>query len=80
MFAPWLNLAMLAFESQQVMALRMVRLASGGFGALDEVRLMVGEKLLAGQHAGEQLLAGASPNAVVSQYRRIVRANARRLS
>ena len=80
MFAPWFNFAMLALESQQVVALRLIKLASGGPFAMDEAQLMVGEKVAAGRHAGERLLAGSSPDAVVSRYRRIVQANVRRLS
>ncbi len=80
MFASWLNLAMLALESQHVMTLRMIKLASGGSVALDEAQLMVSEKMSAGHHAGERLMAGASADAIVSRYRGIVQANARRLS
>jgi len=41
---------------------------------------MVAEKIAAAQNAGWQLMQGASPDSIVTGYRRTVRANKRRLS
>ena len=79
MFRPWFDLAMLALESQQVIALRMLRLAAGGAGAQREARRMVSEKIVAAAGANARLMTGASPGSVVRSYRKKVRANARRL-
>src|SRR3954453_22928934 len=43
--------AMLAMEAQQVVALRLMRLAVGGTAARPEARLMVAEKVAAAQKA-----------------------------
>ena len=80
MFASWYNLTMLAAESQQVVWLRLTKLAAGGPGAAHEAQLMVAEKLAAATHATGRLALGASPDSVVRSYRQKVRANARRLS
>jgi len=77
---PWLNMMMLAAESQQVIALRMMKLAAGGKGAEAETQLMLSEKMTAATQAGVKLMAGGSSDSVVSDYRRKVRANIRRLS
>jgi hypothetical protein len=74
------HLAMLAAESQQVIWLRMLKLAAGGMGAQREAELMVSEKVAAATQATSSLAMGASPNSVVKRYRTKVRANARRLS
>jgi hypothetical protein len=75
----WYNLAMLATESQQVFWLRMMKLGGGGASARNEAFLMVSEKLAAAGEAAGRLMMGASPNSVVIDYRRAVRANAERL-
>jgi hypothetical protein len=80
MFGYWSNLAMLAIESQQVVALRMMKLAAGGSGAHSEAHRMVSEKMTEANNAAMSLMMGASPDSVVHGYRRKVRANARRLS
>lgn len=80
MFGPWHNVAMLAIESQQVMWLRTMKLASGGPSGQREALLMVAEKMAASTQAAGKLMAGASAQSIVSGYRRKVRANARRLS
>jgi hypothetical protein len=79
MLAGWYNLAMLATESQQVVWLRMVKFGGGGASARNEAFLMVSEKLAAAADAAGRLMMGATPNSVVSDYRRTVRANADRL-
>jgi hypothetical protein len=54
-------------------------LALGGSKASDEANRMVTEKMAAAIHATGRLMMGASPDSVVSGYRRKVRANSRRL-
>jgi hypothetical protein len=77
---PWFTGAMLAFESCEVVGLRLAKLAVGDLAADDEARLMVSEKIGAMFEAGARLMAGASPAAVIGRYREHVAANARRLS
>jgi hypothetical protein len=77
---PWLAASMLAFESCEVMRLRLAKLAVGDLAADDEARLMVSEKVDAMFEAGASLMAGASPAAVIDRYREHVAANAKRLS
>jgi|ERR1700733_1834296 hypothetical protein len=77
---PWFAGAMLAFESCEVMGLRLAKLAVGDLAADNEARLMVSEKVDAMFEAGASLMAGASPAAVIGRYREHVAANVRRLS
>jgi hypothetical protein len=76
----WTNLIMLGIESQQVICLRVAKLAAGGPQAALEAQLMVSEKILQGVSAGTKLMLGATPNSVVQGYRKKVRANAKRLA
>ncbi|MCX5517352.1 hypothetical protein OSH10_02790 [Kaistia defluvii] len=80
MFHTWLNLNRLAFESQQVVLLRMIKLAAGGANAQREAELMMREKVLAATQSSLRMAGGASLDSVVRSYRQKVRANARRLS
>lgn len=80
MLKSWFNLTMLAMESQQVIAMRMVKLAMGGPKAQAEASLMVSEKVAAAALAGGRLMSGATHDSVVQGYRRKVKANARRLA
>ncbi len=80
MIGPWFQLAMLTAEAQQVMWLRMMRLAAGGPGAKREAERMVSEKVTAAGAAAGRLMTGATADSVVRGYRRKVRANARRLT
>ncbi|MET4634275.1 MULTISPECIES: hypothetical protein [Kaistia] len=80
MFHTWLNLNMLAFESQQVIFLRLMTLAAGGRDAQREAELMLREKVLAASQSSVRMAGGASLDSVVQTYRKTVRANARRLS
>jgi hypothetical protein len=75
-----MNVTMLALESQQVIWLRTMKLASGGPEANLEAHLMVSEKVEAAGQAAMHLLTGHSPDSVVTKYRRKVRANVRRLA
>ncbi len=77
---PWLAGAMLAFESCEVIRLRLAKLAAGDGAADCEARLMVSEKVDAMFEAGASLMAGASAASVIGRYREHVAANAKRLS
>ncbi|MET0273316.1 MAG: hypothetical protein ABW360_10020 [Phenylobacterium sp.] len=88
---PWVRLAFDSFalgaEAQGVVALRMLKLAGGGAAAAVETQLMISEKLKAAAEVQAQvmtsLLTGSghlAPQRAVSQYRRTVRANRRRLT
>jgi hypothetical protein len=82
-FAP----AMLAIEAQQVIALRMAKLAFGGPAAMFEASRMVTEKLNASMQAAGMVsvaMMNGEPDGgadqVVHMLRKEVRANRRRLS
>jgi len=76
----WLDLTMLAVESQQVICLRSMKIAVGGKRAHKEARLMLTEKAVAGFQESWRLMMGAPAQSIVKRYRKKVRANARRLS
>ena len=84
----WIYANRFAIETQQVIALRLMRLASGGMAAVGEAHCMVAEKIAAGiaaqAAAAAALIAGASFMAVARSaarpYRVRVRANHRRLT
>lgn len=84
MFDNWLSIGvestMLAFESQQVVALRLLHLAAGGPSAVVESHRMVAEKVAAAMESAVRVASGQGPDAIVSFYRRKVQANRRRLS
>jgi len=78
--------ALLAIESQQVIAMRLTQMAFGGPGVQKEAELMVSEKLESMAEAGQMMmmatLGGAhdmGASKVVQHYRGKVRANRRRL-
>ena len=73
------SLTMLAAESNYVVGLRMMKLMRGGGGARREAKLMIREKIDAATKAGASLIAGASADEIVRQYRKRVTANAKRL-
>jgi hypothetical protein len=83
----WMDAARFAADSQQVIALRMMRLAGGGPLAATEANRMVAEKIAAfGEAQGAMLVSlatGGSLHAAGGKafrpYRRAVRANRRRL-
>jgi len=77
---PWLAGVMLAFESCEVIRLRLAKLAIGDHEADSEARLMVNEKINAMFEASASLMAGASAATVIGRYREHVAANTRRLS
>ena len=74
-----LNWMMLAPESNRVIGLRLAKLMRGGKGAQREAERMVSEKIQAAAKAGTSLMAGASSDEIVRQYRKRVAANAKRL-
>ena len=73
------NWMMLALESNRVIGLRLAKLMRGGKGAQREAQRMVSEKIQAAVKAGASLMAGASSDEIVRQYRKRVAANAKRL-
>ncbi len=73
------SLMMLALEANGVVALRLMKLLSGGRGARREAKLMVSEKIHAGLEATASLMAGASGDEIVRRYRQLVAGNAKRL-
>jgi hypothetical protein len=72
------DLTMLAIESQQVIALRLARLALGGPDAAKESHRMISEKAGAALEHGMDLASG-NTHKVVKSYRRKVQANRDRL-
>jgi hypothetical protein len=92
MFNPWVALTMRTFqlglEAQSVIALRMIRLASGDVRGQEELNRMIVEKIAALAEA-QMAAAGAIMNGhkdhvvarkALTVYRKRVRANRRRLS
>jgi len=71
---------MLAAESQQVIWLRLLRLAAGGQTASTEAQRMISEKVALAGPVAANILMGGSPDRAVKRYRVAVRANRRRLS
>jgi hypothetical protein len=80
MYFPWYDGAMLALESNTVVALRMMKLASGGSEAFREAHLMIEEKVDAAFEAMDSLFSGGTPTTIIDRYRVHVAANAKRLS
>ena len=74
------SLMMLAAEANGVIGLRMMKLMRGGSGARSEAQRMVREKIDAALEATTSLMAGASGEKIVRQYRKRVASNAKRLS
>lgn len=83
MFDDWLRLATTVAETnlaaQRVIAMRLMRLGSGGKVAEREARRMVVEKVAAAAEANLLLATGASFHKVAKHYRRAVKANETRL-
>ena len=91
MFNPWFKLAYetawLGFDAQRVIALRFMRLATGGAAGRAEAQRMMSEKaaaLVEAQIAAAGALAvgtsAAAARKVLAVYKKRVRANKRRLS
>lgn len=79
MFELLFETAMLAADSQRVIALRLAKLARGDVAAQFEAHRMITEKMAAAAEAAGSIALGASPVAIVKDYRRRVSANMRRL-
>ncbi|MDE8346085.1 MAG: hypothetical protein POH28_07940 [Acidocella sp.] len=78
---------MLAIEAQQVIALRLTKMALGGPDIQQEAELMVSEKLETLAESGGMMMQAAISGAhdfaapkILALYRRKVRANRRRLA
>jgi hypothetical protein len=69
----------LGIEANEVVALRIMKIASGGPDAFSEIQLMIAEKMTAGTEASTSLICGHSPVAVIARYREHVANNRRRL-
>lgn len=80
MFKSWANLFQLGAEAQQVIWLRTMKLAAGGPKADREAKLMLKEKIDTAQKETLKLMMGGSPDTMVGNYRRKVKANRKRLS
>lgn len=78
-FFPWYPALMLAVESNNVIDLRLRRIASGKVSAPEETRLMVSEKVDAAYEAGSMIMKGGKPQEVIDFYRKSVAANMARL-
>ena len=64
MFFPFHSTMMLGLESGNVIGLRMLKLTRGGSDALNEMHLMIGEKVNAAFESSANLMAGASADSV----------------
>jgi hypothetical protein len=73
----WLRMMTLTIEALQVTA---ARLMSAGQATSDEMFLMVNEKIYALAEARTILIRGGDPAEILDNYRKIVAANALRLS
>jgi hypothetical protein len=90
-FGDWASMAMqstmLAIESQQVIALRLTKMAMGGADSQREAELMVSEKVQAMVDSGQMMFKAAlgghadmGADKVIKHYRSTVQANRKRLS
>jgi hypothetical protein len=77
MFQKWMKLtkdaSMLALESQEVIGLRLMKLALGGRAASREATRMVTEKVAALGEAAVKVATGGTAHAVVKGYRTHIR-------
>jgi hypothetical protein len=84
MFTAWMRFAadtaLLCQETQEVIGLRMMKLALGDSDSHLEAQRMVAEKGFAFAEAAGSLALGGSMDRVIRRYRSHVRANKRRLS
>lgn len=80
MFQAWLSAVMLAVESNDVVRLRLMKIAGGGGDAYDEAALMMSEKVFAALEAHASLWTGGTTASLIERYREHVAANAKRLT
>ena len=76
---PWYSAFMLAAECNNVIDIRLRKIANGDLDAAEEAILMVNEKISAAMEAGSMLLSGKGGE-VIEFYRMHVAANAARLN
>ena len=57
----------LAIEANEVIALKFMKIISGGPDAMAEIQLMITEKINASAEAGTSLIFGKSPTVVVAR-------------
>lgn len=79
MFSTYVELAKLAIESQQVITLRLLKIARGGPMAMREANRMVVEKAHAMVDASLLAASGAAPEKILRRCSRTVRSNRKRL-
>jgi hypothetical protein len=81
---PWFRFVAESFqfglETQQVVGLRMLKIAAGGTAAQTEAVRMLTEKVTAGAEALGTLSTGGSSRRIARRYRTRVKANIRRLT
>jgi hypothetical protein len=75
-----MSMLSLMAESHRVVILRTAKIAAGGVGAIDEVDLMIREKVDTACEAVDTLASGRGQIDVVARYRAVVAANIARLS
>lgn len=80
MFFDWYPVLMLGVESNNVIDIRLRKIAAGGVDAAAEARLMVSEKIDAAMEASTMLMRGRTFAEVVNFYRKHVATNAARLA
>lgn len=78
-FYPFYPAMMLAVESNNVIDIRLRKIATGGVDAMAETQLMVSEKVDAALEAGSMLMRGDSSAQIIAFYRNHVAANVQRL-
>ena len=77
---PWYASAMLAFESFEVIRLRLEKLVISGDAADHEAVSWSARRSMPCSKPGANLMAGATPASIVERYREHVAANTKRLS
>ena len=80
LFFPWYPAMMLVVEANNVIDIRLKRIATGGVDAATETCLMFSEKVGAAVEAGSMLMRGESSAEIINFYRKHVAANAHRLA
>ncbi|MBR1251321.1 hypothetical protein JQ609_30930 [Bradyrhizobium sp. AUGA SZCCT0169] len=80
LFYPFYPALMLAVEAQNVIDMRLWKIATGGVHAAKETQLMVSEKIDAAVEASAMLMGGKTTGEVIDFYRKQVAANATRLT
>lgn len=78
-FYPWYPALMLAVESNNIIDVRLRKMAVGGVDPAHEIRLMVKEKVEAAFEVAAMLLQGSNSADVIEFYRIQVAANGQRL-